>query len=104
MAEMVEVPAQSTTTHEQDRHSLGQRRVNIIWETTQSMIAGSVVLCVLYVSSSMVIAALTTAATSSQIANAQTAFIFLSNIASLVIGFYFGRTNHQRVGGVDLGR
>lgn len=27
------------------------------------------------------------------------AFVFLYGIANLVIGFYFGRTNHQRVGG-----
>ncbi len=32
------------------------------------------------------------------------AFTFLVGVVSTVVGFYFGRTNHQRVGGVDLGR
>jgi hypothetical protein len=29
--------------------------------------------------------------------------LFLTGIANLVIGFYFGRTNHERVGGVGHG-
>lgn len=29
-----------------------------------------------------------------------TAFLLISNTVFLVIGFYFGRTNHQRVGGL----
>jgi len=28
------------------------------------------------------------------------AFLLLSNAFFLVIGFYFGRTNHQRIGGI----
>ncbi len=31
------------------------------------------------------------------------AFLLLSNAFFLVIGFYFGRTNHQRQGGVGGG-
>ena len=27
-------------------------------------------------------------------------FIFLTNVLFVVIGFYFGRTNHQRTGGI----
>lgn len=27
-------------------------------------------------------------------------YVFLASVANLVIGFYFGRTNHTRVGGV----
>jgi hypothetical protein len=75
-----------TTTPEQDRHSLGQRRVNLIWEITQALIALAVTVAtfiMLYVGKEA--AALT-------------------NAFFLVIGFYFGRTNHQRVGGVELGR
>lgn len=87
--------ASSTTTVEQDRHSLGQRRINLIWEMTQALIALSIIW----------------GATGAAIwitvrdpANRLMAFFFLSNIVSIVVGFYFGRTNHQRVGGVDLGR
>lgn len=74
------------TTSEQDRHSLGQRRINLIWELTQGVIA-------LAVTGAALMAALQ--GTSSEL---------LGNAFFLVIGFYFGRTNHQRVGGVELGR
>ena len=30
------------------------------------------------------------------------AFVFLTGVANLVIGFYFGRTNHQRTGGIGV--
>ena len=80
----------STTTSEQDRKTASQRRVNIIWEGTQSVIALAVTLSTLYVS-----------ATLAMKDNAQTAaFLLLSNAFFLVIGFYFGRTNHQRTGGI----
>lgn len=78
-------PAQSiepTTTAEENRKFAGQRRVNIIWEVTQAVIAISVTA-----------AALTSALRS-------TSGELLSNAFFLVIGFYFGRTNHQRTGGV----
>jgi len=83
-----------TTTSEQDRHTLGQRRVNLIWEMTQAAIAMAVTLTTLYSAATLVIA--------NQSGDA--AFLLLSNAFFLVVGFYFGRTNHQRVGGVDLGR
>jgi len=83
-----------TTTGEEDRHSLGQRRVNIIWEVTQGAIALSVTGATLYVAASLSLR------DEKQVA----AFLLLSNAFFLVVGFYFGRTNHQRVGGVELGR
>src|SRR5678815_3975246 len=82
------------TTREEDRHSLGQRRVNLIWEVTQAIIALSVTLATLYSSSMLVL----------RDKPGDAAFLLLSNAFFLVIGFYFGRTNHQRIGGVDLGR
>lgn len=84
----------STTTSEEDRHSAGQRQINRVWEFTQALIAISVTVCVLY-------AAVTITLRSDM---DKTAFIFLTNVAFTIIGFYFGRTNHQRVGGVDIGR
>jgi cobalamin synthase len=83
-------PLAAKTTTEQDRQTAGHRRVNIIWEVTQSMIAMSVALTTLYASA---IIALRPAA-------GEASFLLLSNAFFLVIGFYFGRTNHQRTGGV----
>ena len=78
------------TTAEQNRQTAGQRRVNILWEATQSAIAVSVTGATLYVASQLAIKD-----------NSQTAaFLLLSNAFFLVIGFYFGRTNHSRTGGV----
>ncbi len=71
--------------------SEGQRRINLIWEVTQAIVALSVTGATLYVAAKLAIF------TPSQTA----AFLLLSNAFFLVIGFYFGRTNHQRVGGVS---
>jgi hypothetical protein len=94
----------STTTLEEDRSSLGvrteaglrtagQRRINIIWEVTQATIALAVTGATLYV------AAMLALKDQGQTA----AFLLLSNAFFLVVGFYFGRTNHQRVGGIGSG-
>lgn len=72
----------------------GQRRINLIWEYTQAFIAGTVVSTVLFVAAMLAISV--NGATAQQVA----AFVFLTGVANLVIGFYFGRTNHQRQGGV----
>lgn len=72
-----------TTTAEQDRYTFQQRRINLIWEVTQAVIAITVVG-----------------------ANVAAAFLLtlqnqlLGNAFFLVIGFYFGRTNHARSGGM----
>lgn len=88
-------PAKAATTSEQDRHSAGQRRINIIWEVTQAAIALSVIW-------GTIGAAIWISVYDPM--NRLMAFLFMSNAVSIVIGFYFGRTNHQRIGGVDLGR
>lgn len=93
----MEPKATVTTAHEEEitLKTAGQRRVNLIWEGTQSLIAVAVTVTVLYVSAVL--------ALRSDLASA----LLLSNAFFLVIGFYFGRTNHQRTGGVgsdDLGR
>ena len=89
---MADVPLniEPTTTSEQDRKAAGQRRINVVWELTQAFIAVVVTLATLYVASQLALKD-----------NGQTAaFLLLSNAFFLVIGFYFGRTNHQRTGGV----
>jgi hypothetical protein len=90
-----EAPMKPDTTSEQDKHSLGQRRINMIWEITQASIALSIIWGSVGASIWMIV---------SDPLNRLMSFLFLSNVVSIVIGFYFGRTNHQRVGGVDLGR
>lgn len=70
----------------------GQRRVNLLWEYTQALIAGLVTATVLLCTGYLVIAGVEVMKTA--------AFGFLVGIANLVIGFYFGRTNHQRTGGI----
>lgn len=79
----------STTTAEEDRHTASQRRVNLIWETTQAIIAVLITL-----------ATITGVLQISGLMGSET----LTNAFFLIVGFYFGRTNHQRVGGVWLGR
>jgi len=91
------------TTSEQDRKTAGQRRVNIIWELTQSYVA------IMVTTSTVVVAALTAKAavevnaTVATVTASSTGFLLLSNAFFLVIGFYFGRTNHTRSGGIGGG-
>lgn len=75
----------------------GQRNVNLIWETTQRFIALSVTWVALGVSAGL---ALVNGDADVKVA----ACVFIYGVANLVIGFYFGRTNHQKVGGVEQGR
>lgn len=89
-----------TTTAEFDRKTSGQRRINLIWEVVQAAIAMSVVMTVLWVASSLAFIAVNPEVTERQAAIANPAFMLLSNLVSLVIGFYFGRTNHTRQGGI----
>jgi hypothetical protein len=74
---------QPTTTLEEDRFTASARNMNLIWEVTQAVIALSVV-------GATVISAFYLVEENS----------LLGNAFFLVIGFYFGRTNHARTGGV----
>ena len=79
MIEPENTPA--TTTLEEDKHTSSARSINMIWEFTQALIAMGVTAATLYMSiHGMVVEA-------------------LGNAFFLVIGFYFGRTNHARTGG-----
>ena len=80
---------QSVTTSEEDRHTAGQRRVNLIWEYTQAGVA--------------ILVTLATIVGVLQLGGVMGSDT-LTNAFFLIVGFYFGRTNHQRVGGVTLGR
>jgi hypothetical protein len=89
--------AAPTTTEEQDRTSAGQRKTSDTWEETQRQIALSVVWAAVSVSGWLAVMARTESVQTA-------ALVFLFGVANLVIGFYFGRTNHQKVGGVMQGR
>lgn len=71
-----------TTTEQEDIVTSGQRRINLIWEITQAIIAISVTYALIY--------------TSVKTINAEE----LKNAFFLIIGFYFSRTNHTAMGGV----
>lgn len=100
-------PLSPTTTVEQDRaaqavetgqelKAAGQRQINLIWENTQMRIAMSVIWTSLLTSLVLSIGGTYFGSADVQLA----AIVFLFGVANLVTGFYFGRTNHQRSGGV----
>lgn len=96
-----------TTTEAEDVTKAGQRFVNLIWESMQASIAAGVVICALYVAGRVALLVIIPEATEKQAAAANTAFMLIGNLVSLIVGFYFGRTNHQKTGGVgpkDEGR
>lgn len=78
-------PLAATTTMQQDLVTAGQRKVNLIWETTQALIAvisvgGYITLIVKHIDVPTT----------------------LDNLLFVIITFYFARTNHTRVGGVGV--
>lgn len=81
-----------TTTSEQDLLSLAQRGWNETWEKTQSRIAQGVV----YTTCLGVVVRIITRAVGYEV---ETLFPpEWWTVLGLVIGFYFGRTNHARMG------
>src|SRR5688572_23294258 len=84
-------PRTPTTTVEQDLRSAGQRRINLIWEYTQAGIALLIVFAnIIYIFLLLYLPDIPSAASN--------AAVLLANAFFLVIGFYFGRTNHARIG------
>jgi len=79
------------SVEEVSKRALGQRLINAIWEITQALIALTVTGSVIYASVKLSLQAGS---------EDKTAFIFMTNVLFTVIGFYFGRTNHQKTGGV----
>jgi hypothetical protein len=86
----------STTTAEEDRKTAGQREINKVWEITQMKIALSVIWSSLFVAGILSVLGKWLGQPDVQLA----AIVFLFGVANLVTGFYFGRTNHTRSGGV----
>ena len=86
------IGAPPTTTEEQDRKTAGQRAINLKWESTQQIIAITVTIAVLFICGFIVVYG--------EPSLRQAAFLFLTNMAVLVITTYFQRTNHTRSGGI----
>lgn len=83
-----------STPHQREEEGLtsrGQRWVNLIWEFTQAIMTIMIVYANIR-------------AAFEQPALSATATATLNNAMFVVLGFYYGRTNHQRVGGVQQGR
>lgn len=72
-----------TTTAQHDKVTAGQRRVNIIWEITQALVAVSITWAIIY----MRIKGIESDGT-------------LTNAFFLIVSMYFIRTNHSLIGGV----
>lgn len=77
----------ATTTFQEDLTTAGQRKVNLIWEYTQAVIAIAVVLFTMI---SGVVAMIYSLDIPS----------IISVAFGMVTGFYFSRTNHAAIGGV----
>lgn len=82
-------PAKATTTAQEDLTMAGQRRINVIWEMTQAVVAIVVVL-----------ANMTVAVYNGIYQNSAAFPAVLSNALFLIVGFYFSRTNHANIGGI----
>lgn len=78
------------TTVQEDLTTAGQRRINMIWETTQAIIAGIVIVTNMVVSVIFVIKRIP----------AGEYPLVLSSSLFLIVGFYFSRTNHAAIGGM----
>jgi hypothetical protein len=84
-----ELPLPATTTVQQDLTTAGQRRINLIWEHTQAMIA------------LLVVVAAMAGGLWEEVKESKTQIpTILSTAFGTVVGFYFGRTNHTRTGGI----
>lgn len=91
-----------TTTEAQDAVSEGQRRINLIWENTQSRIALMVVTAGVLLNSIVVLLVVffNREVTVTQLSLVSICLQFINLTVGIVIGFYFSRVNHQAIGGV----
>lgn len=94
------IPAR--TTGEQDRKTASHREINLMWETNQGRIAMTLVYAVTFVTVILSLSALLPGVDDRVLAIATSAFMLMNSLISMVIGYYFGRTNHEKVGGVDI--
>lgn len=75
-------PLPATTTHQEDITKQGQRRINLIWESTQAVIAVSITWAIIYNAMK-------------RVESPELNYAFF-----LIVAMYFVRTNHSLIGGV----
>lgn len=95
-AKVGDVNTAPETTAAEDMVKAGQRAINMIWETTQMKIALSVIWGSLLVGGVLSVFGKWVGSPDVQLASV----VFMFGVANLVTGFYFGRTNHTKSGGV----
>lgn len=91
-AEPAERPLPATTTKQEDITTAGQRHINVMWERTQQVIAISVCTSTLVLCGYLLV--------KGEVTERVPAFMLLSNVFFLVVGTYFQRTNHTKIGGI----
>lgn len=92
MAEVIinaDPPIPAKTTTQQDLTTAGQRKVNLIWEYTQAVIALMVVT-----------ATMGSGLYQTMHPQVQQLPTIMSVAFGTVVGFYFSRTNHAAIGGI----
>lgn len=95
-AEVLKVKQPLTAAEDADvLMTLGQRRVNILWEVTSSLIALSVTGSTLWIAGTLALRP----DSESQVA----AFVLLSNVFFSVLTAYIQKVNHSKIGGVKAG-
>lgn len=82
MTDLIEQPIAPRTTTQEDLTVAGQRRINLLWESTQAVIAVFVTIAIVF-------------CTVRGIEGRELVDAFF-----LIIGFYFSRTNHMAIGGI----
>jgi len=82
MEEKSHSPLKPTTTLQEDIVKRGQRRINLIWEITQGIIAVIITAAIIY----------------SMVHNVTSKT--LEDAFIMIITMYFVRTNHQLIGGI----
>ncbi len=101
MSDPLLTPAEAAAAGQRSETTLmtaGQRRVNLLWETTQAVVA------ILVTAGTLAIAGVLVLRGDER---SSTAFLLLSNAFFMIVTAYFQRTNHTRTGGVsaqDQGR
>lgn len=80
------------TTFQEDLTTAGQRKINLVWEITQAIIAMLVVITTMGVSA--LVAYYHNVGVAGEVPN------IIAVAFGTVVGFYFSRTNHQAIGGV----
>lgn len=83
-----------TTTEAEDKVTEGQRHISRIWEYSQALIALVVTGSTVYVLARLAVA--TADVTANQLISAMQ----LNVMTTLILTFYFARTNHVAIGGI----